>query len=49
MDHVDFDYLNWKEILSQIDDYHQVNLFLVKNNILIFENYILFIIILLFN
>jgi hypothetical protein len=34
--------MNWKEILSQIDDYYQVNLFLIKNNTLIFENSILF-------
>ena len=33
--------LNWKEILSLTDDYYQVNLFLAKNNILIFQNYIL--------
>jgi hypothetical protein len=41
MDHTNIDCLNWKEILSQIDDNHQVNLFLVENNTLIFENYIL--------
>jgi hypothetical protein len=40
-DHTVFDCLSWKEVLSQIDDYYQVNLFLVKNNTLIFENYIL--------
>jgi hypothetical protein len=33
--------LSWKEILSQIDDYYQVNLFLDENNTLIFENFIL--------
>jgi hypothetical protein len=33
--------LSWKEILSQIDDYYQVNLFLVENNTLISENKIL--------
>ena len=33
--------LSWKEILSLIDNYYQVNLFLTKNNTLIFENYIL--------
>jgi hypothetical protein len=41
MNHIVFDCLSWKEVLSQIDDYYQVNLFLVKNNTLIFENYIL--------
>jgi hypothetical protein len=33
--------LSWKEILSQIDDYYQVNLFLVENSTLISENNIL--------
>jgi hypothetical protein len=30
MDHVDFDCLSWKEILSVIDDYYKVNSFLVE-------------------
>jgi hypothetical protein len=30
MDHVDFDCLSWKEILSLIDDYYKVNSFLVE-------------------
>jgi hypothetical protein len=30
MDHTDFDYLSWKEILSLIDDYYKVNYFLVE-------------------
>jgi hypothetical protein len=29
MDHADFYCLSWKEILSLIDDYYQVNCFLV--------------------
>jgi hypothetical protein len=33
--------LSWKEILSQIDGYYQVNLFLVENSTLISENNIL--------
>jgi hypothetical protein len=33
--------LSWKEILSQIDDYYQVNLLLVENSTLISENNIL--------
>jgi hypothetical protein len=34
--------LSWKEILSLTNDYYQVNLFLVENSTLIFQNYILF-------
>jgi hypothetical protein len=33
--------LTWKEILSLTDGYYQVNLFLIKNNTIIFKNYIL--------
>jgi hypothetical protein len=40
-DYTIFNCLNWKEILTQIDDYYHVNLFLIKNNTLIFKNYIL--------
>ena len=41
MNYSDYSCLNWKEILSLTDDYYQVNLFLVKNNTLISQNYIL--------
>jgi hypothetical protein len=41
MDHVDFECLSSKEILSLIDDYYKVNSFLVENNVLISPNYIL--------
>jgi hypothetical protein len=41
MQYGDYTCLSWKEILSQIDDYYQVNLLLVKNITLISENNIL--------
>jgi hypothetical protein len=41
MDHVGFECLSWKEILSLIDDYYKVNSFLVEKNVLISLNYIL--------
>jgi hypothetical protein len=40
-DYTIFNCLKWKEILRQNDDYYHVNLFLIKNNTLIFKNYIL--------
>jgi hypothetical protein len=39
MDHADFDYLSWKEILSLIDDYYKVNSFLVEECLAISELY----------
>jgi hypothetical protein len=41
MDHADFECLSWKEILSLIDDYYNVNSFIVKKNVLISPSYIL--------
>jgi hypothetical protein len=41
MDHADFDCLSWKKILSVIDDYYKMILFLVEKNVLISPNYIL--------
>ena len=41
MNNTVFACLNWKEILSLTDYYYKVISFLIKNNILIFEDYIL--------
>jgi hypothetical protein len=41
MEYDDSTCLSWKEKLSLIDDYYQVNSFLAENNVLISPNYIL--------
>ena len=41
MDYDDSDCLNWKEILSQINNDYQVNSFLIEPDVLLNENFIL--------